>query len=362
MTRCVCWLVLLACGSTACGPIADDNEAPDIVDDGSLLRIAEGTPEAFGVLTLLNDPDTTLDLLDLDVGLDVRAATSLIEHRNGEDGRLGTADDDLYETIAEADDQYYVGDAAFEALLTYATVNGWIPDQDDVVGVWEGVPFTAVQVQKVLQLVNTASEAELDDDVALDRRAAAGIVKQRPFDDVGTLAEVPYVGESALRKLQEYADAAFGAGEVGESCDTHADCLPELRCMGSIAYGSGIECVDTWGVFSYEGPAPIPDDGTALVTSVDVQGLASVPVDVVLTIDVDHPRPADLVLSIDNFNGYGTTLWKGGDDDPSLEMVVYAFPGDDEVHGLYNVHLTDTVPGSEGVLNGWDLLVISAYD
>ena len=89
---------------------------------------------------------------------------------------------------------------------------------------------------------------------------------------------------------------------------------------------------------------------------------SSVPVDVVLTVDVTHERPSDLVLTIDNFNGYGTTLWDGTDDAPSLEMVVYAFPSDDEVHGEYTVRLTDTVPGESGTLHGWDLLVTSIYD
>lgn len=87
-----------------------------------------------------------------------------------------------------------------------------------------------------------------------------------------------------------------------------------------------------------------------------------VPIDVVLTVDVDHPRPSDRVLSIDNFNGYGTTLWTGGDAAPSLEMVVHAFPSDDEVHGLYNVRLTDTVAGEQGTLRGWELFVVSLYD
>ena len=330
--------VLLALFFVACSDTPVNDGRGTLVDDGSLLRIEEGSPEAFGVQGLLNDGGTTLELLDDDVGLDKRAATSLIEHRDGPDGVFGTDDDDLYDTVAEIDDQYYVGDSALGLLLDYARDNGWITE-DDVVGSWEGVTFTADQVDQVLALVNTASQAELDDDVGLDRRAAEGIVVQRPFDDVGTLADVPYVGPSALRDLQDYAATYVPPelGGVGDDCETSADCAPELRCAGAVAWGWGIMCVDTWGVFSYDESHPIPDDGTELVTSVDVQGLASVPIDVILTIDIDHPRPSDLVLSIDNFNGYGTTLWSGGDDDPELEMVVYAFPSDDMVHGLYNV-------------------------
>lgn len=350
------WLLLFL---AACA--TESTQAPDPHDGASEQRIGESTPQAFGVLALLNSRETTLALLDDDVGLDARAASALIAHRNGPDGQLGTPDDDLYDTIAEVDDQYYVGDAALAALLDFASAEGWVPGPNDVVGSWEGVSFTASQVTAVLELVNTASQAELDDDVGLDRRAAEGIVAARPLLDLNELGAVPWVGPSALRALQDYAALAELA-QVNEDCDTDADCADGLRCMGAVAYGSGIMCVDTWGVFSWTGPESIPDDGTELVSSVDVQGLASVPVDVILTIDIEHARPSDLVLSIDNFNGYGTTLWDGESDDVELEMVVRAFPSDDMVHGLYNVRLTDTVPGVQGTLRGWDLLVVSTYD
>lgn len=236
-----------------------------------------------------------------------------------------------------------------------------MPGDDDVVGVYEGVTFTAAQVEAVLELVNTATLEVLDDDVRLDSRAAEGIVETRPFTDIETLAEVPYVGPSALEALQEYV-AQFELGGVGDDCVSDDDCADGLRCAGAIAWGYGIMCVDTWGVFSWEGPEAIPDDGSELVTTVDVQGLASVPIDVVLTVDIEHARPSDLTLSIDNFNGYGTTLWEGGDDTLQMEMVVYAFPSDDMVHGEYNVRVTDTVPGVQGELLGWDLMIVSIYD
>ena len=284
-------LVLAACSSNA-------QQAPDIVDDGSQMRIAEGSVEAFGVLGLLNDRSTTQALLDDAVGLDVRAARSLTAHRNGPDGAFGTADDNTFDTIAEVDDQYYVGDSALSDLLSYAASEGWIPGPGDIVGSWETVSFTAAQVEAVLEVVNTANQVVLDDDVGLDRRAAANIVEVRPISDIGQLAAVPYVGRSALSALIDYADS-LALGQNGDECETSADCADDLRCMGAIAYGQGIHCVDTWGVFSWQGPESIPDDGTELVTSVNVQGLASVPVDVVLTIDIDHDRPSDLMLTIE---------------------------------------------------------------
>lgn len=330
------------------------------IDDGAKMRVAEGSAEAYGILRFLNDAGTTQAVLDYDVGLDRRAATALSEHRDGPDGRAGTRDDYDYDTIAEVDAQYYVGDAAFDALLAYTAAEGWVPDADEVVGTWDGVDFTVDQAAAVLDLVNTASLLTLDIDAGLDRRAANGIVDTRPFTDIGALASVSYVGRAALTHLQDYA-AHIALGQNGDDCDTDDDCAADLRCMGAVAYGSGIMCVDTWGVFSWEGPQTIPDDGTELATSVEVTGLASVPVDVILTLDLDHARPADLELSIDNFNGYGSTLWEG-DADPQMEMVVRAFPSDDAVHGTYTVRVTDTVAGVEGQLLGWDLLIVSTYD
>ena len=82
---------------------------PIQLDEGSYERRAESTPEAFGVLALLNDANTTLDILDDNAALDSRAARSLIAHRNGPDRTYLTADDNRFDSMAEVDDQYYVG-------------------------------------------------------------------------------------------------------------------------------------------------------------------------------------------------------------------------------------------------------------
>ncbi|WP_341504140.1 phospholipase D-like domain-containing protein [Gallaecimonas sp. GXIMD4217] len=71
-------------------------------------------------------------------------------------------------------------------------------------GTWEGVTFTGAQVQATLELANTASQATLDDAVALDSRAAGNIVAARPIADMDALAAIGYVGSSALTKLRDY--------------------------------------------------------------------------------------------------------------------------------------------------------------
>ena len=277
---------------------------PIQLDEGSYERRAESTPEAFGVLALLNDANTTLDILDDNAALDSRAARSLIAHRNGPDRTYLTADDNRFDSMAEVDDQYYVGRGAIKRLERYAAQAGYVPGGSDIVGTWEKITFTMDEVTDTLALVNDASEGELDDDVGLNSRAVAGILDARPIATMNELADAHYVGRSAMKSLLAYV-IENALSDSGESCDTSDDCKEGLVCLGELAYGTGLFCVDDtmYGTFSYDSSVAIPDNGSTLTTSVNVSGLATVPVDVVLTLDIDHPRPSDLVVTIDNFNG-----------------------------------------------------------
>jgi hypothetical protein len=354
-------VILFTALFAACTPATDAVSEVDPFD-GDTARVDEATPEAFGVLALLNDAGTTEALLDVDAALDARAARSLVHHRNGPDGVFGTSDDNLFDDIAEADAQYYVGASALDKLAAFAATAGLVPSGDDVVGVWEGTPFTMNEVTWTLEFANTADQVELDDDVGLDSRAAQGIVDARPIATMNDLATAYYVGGSAMADLRDYASAAT-LGGAWDTCDTSDDCQAGLVCMGELAYGNGIYCVDDsmYGTFSSSDGASIDDDGSTLSSTVTVSGLATVPVDVVLTLDIDHPRPSDLVVTIDNFNGYSETVWNN-ETNPASEIIVRAFPSDDMVNGDYSIHITDTVTGEAGTLVGWDLYIVSNWD
>lgn len=337
-------------------------EAPLELEEASTLRRAESTPEAFGVLALLNDASTDLNTLDDNAKLDARAARSLIAHRNGPDRRYQTADDNPFDTLAEVDNQYYVGKSALKRLELYAAKAGFVPGGSDIVGEWEGVSFTMDEVTDTLALSNTASFETLDDVVGLNSRAAKSIVAERPLSTMHQLAQAKYVGSAALSTLQDYViDTALGG--AWDECDTSTDCQDGLVCMGELAWGTGIYCVDDsmYGTFSYDTSHAIADNSTELSTQVTVSGLATVPVDVVLTLDIDHPRPSDLIVTIDNFNGYSEVVWNN-DSNPSSEIIVRAFPSDDAVNGTYSVHIEDTVSGQSGTLLGWDLYIVSNWD
>jgi hypothetical protein len=164
--------------------------------------IREGSAEAFGVLALLNDPATGVVELDVDAALDRRAALNLIRHRDGADAAPGTADDDRFGSIAEVDGVSFVGDAALRALLAYARAEGWVPTVQTFYGSVEGAMFLRDEAAAVVNLANIATFTELDVDVALDARAAQGIVDRRPFTRLEEVAAAPFVGRAALERLR----------------------------------------------------------------------------------------------------------------------------------------------------------------
>ena len=197
--------VAVALGLSACTEYVE----PDARDlDAARFAVVDGTPQALGMLALVNDATATVTLLDVDVALDSRAASGIVAHRDGPDGKYGTADDDRFDTIAELDAVYYVGDSALTAILDYASAHGFVAtDPDDVLGTWDNVTFTLGESELVLAQVNGATYEALDVAAALDKRAVDAIVAARPVDTMPELAGLSYVGTSALGKLKDYAIA-----------------------------------------------------------------------------------------------------------------------------------------------------------
>jgi hypothetical protein len=75
------------------------------------------------ILTVVNDPQVSFEMLDIDIGLDRRAATNIVDYRNGGDDIASTADDRQFQTIQELDSVSYVGNSPLSALLNYALTN-----------------------------------------------------------------------------------------------------------------------------------------------------------------------------------------------------------------------------------------------
>lgn len=199
------FLVLLAGWLAGCGAgtprAGDDPWGPGKAD--SLTY--DGTPQAVGLLRFLNDASTTFGVLDIEVALDRRAASSLIGHRDGPDAAWGTGDDDPFDTVAEVAGVPWVGPKSMEKLTAYAAVNGWVPTGDELLGVYDEVPFTVREARAVVELANTAEAEVLDEGIGLDRRAVDSILEARPIHAVEQLAGLYYVGKTALELLKRHA-------------------------------------------------------------------------------------------------------------------------------------------------------------
>ena len=173
-------------------------------------------------------------------------------------------------------------------------------------------------------------------------------------------------------------DGAFGqcvdmAMIDGENtpCDLNNPCPEGLACLGEYAWGGGGWCVKGWmaKTFYNAEQVAIPDgDAQGVTTAITACGLATVPVDVVVTLNIDHPKPEDLVVTLydpaaspeEPDNGASFIVWNQTPDGAST--VVAGFPGDDMVNGQWELHVQDTAAGSEGTLKGWSLYLLSNFD
>ncbi len=194
-------LLTLALGtSIACVPAEDGDEY-----GSASLALVDGTPEAIGLLTFLNDPTTSIDVLDHEVPLNRRAARNLISYRDGWDRIPGTYDDNLFDDVQEVDDVRWIGPKTLGRLVDFAISQGWVPFAEDFLGTWDGVSFSVVEAGNTLALTNDATLELLDKDLGLDRRAAQSIVEAQPISTVEELAGLYYVGKTALSRLKSAA-------------------------------------------------------------------------------------------------------------------------------------------------------------
>jgi len=388
--------------SVAAGGCHGGDEAQAQSDFATDLLL-DGTPEAVGALRFLNDAATTLVVLDTDVPLPSDAATNLVVHRNGPDGVHGTSDDDPFDDVAEVIGVRQIGPARLSAIAQYAAWAGFVPQGDELLGTYDGVAFTADEAMATLALVNGAGDTELDVEIALDRRAVDSILAARPIATILQLSALYYVGPSALLKLNAWA-ASGTLADVGEDCSEHADCmagqscqgkpydgapeigkcvpqgntvgaddecasdqdcLPGLACAGLTVYGDFGFCRPLWMFGTYASTAvavPIPD-GDPAGTSIDlvVYGLATVPEDIMVTLDIDHPRPQDLVVTLVSTNGSDSVLWSH-EASPRSYLSARGIERDNYINGTLTLHVVDSVDGEQGVLNGFTVWVSSRYD
>lgn len=385
-------LALLALALVSCDAPAETS------DEGfaTASPFKEGTRDARAAVAFVNDPATDAAALKAAGVTTNTTAKAVLARRDGADGAVGTADDAPFDTLASLDAVKGVGPATLKKVAAYALARGFGNERGFQVGVY----FTERQADRVLDLVNNASIDEIDAETSIDTRALDNIEAARPIVSMAELASISRVKAQALRLLREHADRELGP----PGCSADVACPSGLFCTGSSEFGAG-RCVDTSDVpgegdpcsadgicgaglvcagrneaqdfagicnaawmrdeYVQEGSGSLPDGPNGSTgTSVDVFGLATVPTDAVVRVLIDHPRPADLVLTLENPLGTSVPVWKAADgplpDAP--EGIAVGVPGDEPANGLWTLTIRDTATGQTGSYSFFSLELTSRWD
>lgn len=161
--------------------------------DANGVVVESCEPIVHALLELANTASE--EVLDDWVKLDTRAASSIIEGRRTQP----------FTTLTQLYDVIYLGPVSVRRMYEYLYVSGRCPLEIDEAGLVNAQCLPVVN--RVLELANTASLVQLDDEVKLDSRAAANIVtirKERPFSSFAELWDVDYVKTTAIAKMYHH--------------------------------------------------------------------------------------------------------------------------------------------------------------
>jgi phosphatidylserine/phosphatidylglycerophosphate/cardiolipin synthase-like enzyme len=197
----------LATGCAADDPDIEDGESDSFPDGKADGGLEEGTPEARGVLALVNDRTVTLDELDRSAGLSARVARNIISYRDGAGGS--------FDTLAELDAVPYVGPATLASLLDYARETGRVVPAPRVDVIFSPQPAASTHNKKVAEWIRSARYSI---DIAMysysDTEIAAALADARVRN-----VQVRFLFDTASedRKLEVAARAGTKSGKIEAS-------------------------------------------------------------------------------------------------------------------------------------------------
>lgn len=194
---------------------------------------------------------------------------------------------------------------------------------------------------------------------AIEPQCTAGCLENADCDPLACIG-IPRRVDGATGQCVDLQASPAGRDEP---CSLENPCGPELACLGASIWEQGAWCVPQWfakNFYSHDDQV-IPEDGSRYSSTVVACGLASVPVDIVVYLHLDHPRPQDLLVQLEDPNGQiGSVLdhevWVPG------PIVARVGSGDDTVNGEWTLHISDTVNGERGTLTGWSVYLMSRWD
>jgi phosphatidylserine/phosphatidylglycerophosphate/cardiolipin synthase-like enzyme len=176
MRRLASIVAVLATAVAILPACADEGEVEDGEHDSFGGKadggIAEGSPEALGVLALVNDSAQTAAALKAGARVTIRVANNIVNHRNGADGTGGTPDDDKFDTLAELDAIPFVGPATLNALLERARALGLVKAGAKIDVVFSPQPAASSHNARIATMVRGAQHTI---DIAMYSYSDAGI-------------------------------------------------------------------------------------------------------------------------------------------------------------------------------------------
>lgn len=141
-----------------------------------------------------------------------------------------------------------------------------------------------------------------------------------------------------------------------------------LACFGAARGGEGL-CLPAWmrGRFATSAPQAIPDAGPAgAEVSLLAYGLATVDMDVRIDLQVSHPRPSDLRITLVNPSGTEVLVFDGATSTANevylRRQALAGFSGDESVNGVWRLRVVDRVRGEAGTVEHFGLEIGSRWD
>jgi len=340
-------------------------------------------------------------VLDTEVPLNVQAAQSIIDWREGPDGVLHTADDRDFVSIEQVDALTYVGPAALATLEDYAQGTGRVElPLDARVGTFDGLDFNLAEARRVLKAANTQSATALQG-AGLSSAAVQSLLAARPITHMVALARLPWVDFPALYSLKQFTqlapegDPCTGASTCqsglscvgiphdgssiygrcrdhspipgdGEGCSVFAPCGAGLVCTGTASGAADGTCRPAWmaETFTRYADMGLPGSSAVVESSLVVVGQATVPVDLTVELDIVHASPSNLVLTLVDPNGDTALLWDGPSEGrpPARIPVTRGISRDDSVNGRWKLRAVNPSGIGSGRLREWRLKVSSRWD
>ena len=271
----------------------------------------------------------------------------------------------LQDASDETPDQGFISDSGEVADSGVETDAGFPVHEDAAAQKPDSGPM-AVCGNLLLEGTETCDDGNLDDDdgcsslCEIEPQCTAGCLMNSDC-----LTDERCIGRpsSVTGATGQCTDTSFVMGRDAP-CSSTMPCGPGLVCLGEFAYMSGGWCVESWfakDFYSHDNLA-IPDNGMTVTSSVVACGLATVPVDIVVTLHLDHPRPEDLLVVLKNpSQGKRAVLLDRQAYTPG-PIVARGIPGDDAVNGRWYLEVTDQVAGEAGRLLGWSVYLLSRWD